>query len=211
MESNELASTLVDSLTEFDPAQITPELAELALDHILDDGIIKDIPVVRSFYAVYKTTVSLRDRALIKKITRFLFSLNKITSKERTDFKEKMAKDIKFKKKVGEHLLLILDRLDDMDKPHLVANAFGAFEKGLIGYEEFQRLASAIDKTFFPDLITFNANKDYKPLSSNTILSLVNSGILELEAMPSIKISAKNNKFKITELGTLLLDYCFKE
>lgn len=211
MESKELAPTLIDSLTDFDPTQITPDLAELALDHILDNGIIRDIPVVRSFYAVYKTTVALRDRALIKKIIRFLFSLNKVSSEERSKFKEKIEKDDKFKKKVGEHLLLILDRLDDMDKPYLVAHAFGAFEKGLIDYEAFQRLALAIDKTFYPDLISFNANHDYKQLSTNTILNLVSSGILELEAMPSIKLSAKNNKYRITELGKQLLDLVFKE
>lgn len=83
--------------------------------------------------------------------------------------------------------------------------------KELIDYESFQRLASAIDKIFLPDLKSFNSNRNYKQLSTNTILNLVNSGILELEAIPSIKLSAKNNKYRITELGKQLLDFVFKE
>lgn len=210
MEPKDLAPSLIESFTDFDIAQITPDLAEVALDHVLDDGIVKDIPVIRSLYSIYKTTISLRDRALIKKLLIFLSSLKSLLPEKKQKFKERINKDDKFKQKVGEHLLLILERLDDMGKPFLVANAFHAFLEELIDYETFQRLASAIDRSFFLDLKYLETVNDYKRLSSHSIINLVNSGILEWESMTSINLAAVNNKYQLSDLGKLMLKFVLK-
>ena len=210
METKELAPSLIESFTDFDIAQITPDLAEVALDNVLDDGLVKDIPVVRSLYAFYKTTVSLRDRALIKKLLIFLSSLSSVSPEKRKAFKDRINKDEKFKQKVGEQLLLILERLDDMEKPYLVAHAFQAYIEELINYEIFQRLASVIDRSFFLDLKSLKSVKNYRKLSSHSIINLVNSGILELVSTTSVILTAENNKYQLSDLGKILLKFVLK-
>jgi len=207
MEPKALAPSLVDSFTEFDPAQITPDLVEVALDHVLDNDIIKDIPIVRTMIGVLKAATSIRDRALVKKLIRFLFSLGSVSSETREQFKARMNVDEEFKKKVGEKLLLIVERLDDMSKPNLVAHAFQAYMEQKIDFDMFQRLAGAIDKSFYSDLMALKSRGGSNALSPQAKLELSNSGIIELESTPSINLSSRNNRYQTTEVGRHMLKF----
>lgn len=211
MDPKDLAPSLVDSFTEFDPAQITPDLVEVALDHVLDEGIIKDIPIVRTIAGVYKATVSIRDRALVKKLVGFLFSLSTVSSETRGQFKARMNVDEEFKNKVGEKLLLIIERLDDMGKPNLIARAFQAYMEEQIDFDMFQRLASAIDKSFYSDLMSFKSVGSPNRLSPQAKLELSNSGIIELQSTPSIDLSSRNNQYQITDIGRKMLNLVLKQ
>jgi len=210
MEPEALSTSLVDSLTEFDPAQITPDLVEVALDHILEDGVIKDIPIVRMIAGLGKAVASIRDRALVKKLAKFLASLKSVSEEVRGRFKARMNEDDKFKRKVGEKLLLIIERLDDMGKPTLIALAFQAYMEESIDFETFQRIACAIDKSFYEDLMSLKASGAPNRLPPQAKLELSYSGIIELESTPSINLSSRNNKYQITELGRALLKYVLK-
>ena len=48
------------------------------------------------------------------------------------------------RRRVGEALLLLLDRLDDMGKPELVARVFRALIRGQVDRPTFQLMGSAI-------------------------------------------------------------------
>lgn len=210
MKTKALSSSFVESVTEYDPAQITPDLLEVALDNIFDDGLIKDIPIVRSIAGLYKASVSLRDRALVKKLVRFLFSLGSVSSQTRNAFKARMNIDEDFRCKVGEKLLLVLERIDDMGKPSLIAHAFKAYMEEQIDFDMFQRLASATDKCFYSDLMSFKAGNP-NGLSPQAKLELCNAGITELESTPSINLSSRNNRYQITELGRNMLKFVLKK
>jgi len=56
MEEKELAQSLIDTVTNSDLFRIFPDMAEIALDHVLDDGLLKEIPVVQSIVALCCTT-----------------------------------------------------------------------------------------------------------------------------------------------------------
>jgi len=207
MKPKTLAPSLVDSFTEFDPAQITPDLLEVTLDHLLDNAIIKDIPIVRTIAGIFKATVSIRDRALVKKLVKFLSSLNSVSTKARLQFKAKIDVDEKYKINVGEKLLLILERLDDMSKPNLIAHAFQAYIEEQIDFNMFQRLACAIDRSFYPDLMSLKLNGAPNRLSPQTKLQLSNSGVIELVAITGTNLSSKNNRYQATELGKAMLKF----
>lgn len=211
MEPKALAPSLVDSFTDFDPAQITPDLLEVALDYVLDEDIIKDIPIVRTIAGLYKATVSIRDRALVKKLVNFLSSLSSVSQEVRQQFRARMNNDEKFKCKVGEKLLLIIERLDDMGKPALIALSFQAFMEEHINFEMFQRLACAIDKSFYTDLMSLKSSAAPNSLSPQAKIELFNSGVIELESTPSINLSSRNNRYQITDLGRALLKYVLKQ
>ena len=51
--------------------------------------------------------------------------------------------------------MLILDRLDDMEKPQMLAKVFAAFIRSKIDYGTFRHLASAIDHGTAEDLAEF--------------------------------------------------------
>jgi len=80
-----------------------------------------------------------------------------------------------------------------------------------IDFDMFQRLACAIDKSFYPDLMSLKSIRYPNSLTPQAKLELFNSGIIELESTPSINLSSRNNKYQITELGKALLNYVLKK
>ncbi len=77
-EGNEtLEGKLVESIEAKTLGDLTVEYAELGLDGILDDGIIKDIPILRTAVGLAKIGLNVRDRIYAKKIYGFLAQVNK--------------------------------------------------------------------------------------------------------------------------------------
>lgn len=209
-ENTTLAGSLVESLTIFDPDQITADLLEVALDHVLDEGVIKDIPIIRAIAGLAKATVSIRDRILIKKLLAFFFSLRSVSAEVRQEFRAKIAVDEEFRYRLGEKVLLIIERLDDIGKAGLIARAFRAYMETRIDYGMFQRLACAIDKCFYFDLMSLKSNDDPNALPVENKLELSNAGIIRLWAMANMPTS-EFDKYQVTHLGATLLTYVLRD
>lgn len=126
-------------------------LAEAGLDQILDEGFLRDVPVLGTILGVIRATRSVRDLLLAKKLGRFLLALQTVPLKDREDFRQSLSSREE-EIKVGETLILLLDRLDDLEKPQLVARVFGAFLRGEIDQTTFRLMASAIDRLHLPHL-----------------------------------------------------------
>lgn len=65
MEKMTLSIALSDSLKDETTSCIT-ELAEVGLDSIMDDGVLKDIPFISTAVSIYKIGNSIKDRNNIK-------------------------------------------------------------------------------------------------------------------------------------------------
>ena len=76
MDEQSLSLSFGNSLTE-DVAGIVGEYAELGLDALVEDGLLKDIPVVSTAVAVYKIGKSIHERHHITKLVSFLNEINK--------------------------------------------------------------------------------------------------------------------------------------
>lgn len=89
-------------------------------------------------------------------------------------------------KKSGEVLTLVLDRFDDLSKPRLLAVIFQAYARRQIGFDEFRRLARAIDLAFVDDLLELArfAQREL-PVPNELLVSLGQTGLAKL---PSHKV-----------------------
>jgi hypothetical protein len=152
MESNTLHYQIVESICSPELVGIGEDFSEVVLDSMLDDGVLQDIPVVGTIVKVFKGAMDIRDRIFIAKVARFLFGLSRVPLKRRQLFKEKMNANNKFRRKLGSTLILLLDRLDDIEKPDFVAFCFIAYLNDAITFETFRRVTSAIDIAFLEDL-----------------------------------------------------------
>ena len=70
--------------------EITKDLTEVAIDAFFNDGILKDIPIVGTFFNLYNLSQNISNSFFTKKILKFLFELNSISNKERLDFIEQL-------------------------------------------------------------------------------------------------------------------------
>ncbi len=94
--------------------ELALELAEVPLDQLLAEGMLRDIPVLGTAYRLARLALSIRDQIFLAKVARFLIPVKAIPDEEREAFARKLTEDRDTARKVGEAILLIIDKLDDM-------------------------------------------------------------------------------------------------
>ncbi len=124
---NDLGLSFMKTLGSTDLSSVTQDLAEVGLDAIFKDGVIKDIPIISTIFGLTNAIVTIKDMLLAHKILLFLYGLKDITTKERNKFINSMEGNAAHQRKVGENLIMLLDRLDDLDKPEMLVKLFKSY------------------------------------------------------------------------------------
>ncbi len=150
----DLGLSLIDTLASSDLSGVLEDQAEVIVDRILKDGLLKDIPIISTITGAVKTVIAVRDYLLVLKLVRFLQGIN-ITEEERAHFEKTIGDDAEYRRTVGQNLLMLIDSLDDVTKADMVARLFKAFLQDNITYDEFKRFASVVESIFIGDLNGF--------------------------------------------------------
>lgn len=145
-------TALIKSIADSDLGDLGIDIGENFIDALLNETISTDIPVLRSILGIVKAGRTIRDYYFVKKVVRFLKGLDDIPEQERRAVCRTLEADQKTRGRWGETLLLVLDRYDHLDKPAMMADLFKGFTRGEIGFDEFLRFSSAIDRAFIEDL-----------------------------------------------------------
>jgi hypothetical protein len=74
-ESEPLGQSLMITLKESKLGQIIETIAEVPVDFILEDGFLREIPVVSTLVDIIRVGAAYRDRLLLKKLLLFLREL----------------------------------------------------------------------------------------------------------------------------------------
>jgi hypothetical protein len=149
----------------------------------LDDGVLKNLPVVGAIVKIFKGVMNIRDRIFIAKVARFLFELSKISTEKRSVFKERMNADKKLQRRLGLTLTLLLDRLDDIEKADFLAWCFSAYLNDAITFDIFRRIASAIDIAFVEDLKAIcREDIDLQAEETISLFNLSRTALIEFRA-----------------------------
>ncbi len=137
---NDLEQSLLRTLQEADLSELTADAADKALEAV--DGI----PVVGFLHKAWKTACAIPTYLFMKKMIRFLCELKDVSPEERRSQLAKLDVVPGEKEKVGEAVLLLLDRLNDMEKAGMMGRAFKAYLLGKISMEQLRSLDYAIDR-----------------------------------------------------------------
>ena len=153
MEEKSLSVAFADSLKE-ESISCIGEYAEIGLDAVMEDGILKDIPIVSTAIALYKIGSSIKERHNLKKLLVFLNELNNgiLDEQKRKEYQQKFQSNEKFRNQEIEYLLVLIDRYINYDKPKLLAKLYLAYLKGDISWVEFVKYAEVIDLFLNGDL-----------------------------------------------------------
>lgn len=213
MEKKLIGNSLLESVKSSGIDGITTEYLESGLDSLLDTGVLKDIPIVGTIISIYKTGYAVKDWSFIRKITRFLFELKKIPQQEREEFLSDLNKDSKLSNRVGEKLILIIEKLDDIEKADMLGKLFSALIMGKIDSDTFFRLSMYVDRVYINDLIAINNNKKCNSIVKE---SLANIGIMSMHSVQAGGFlgsrpgeTAIVNNYYINDNGKLLLSILF--
>lgn len=152
MPKKSVGKSLVETIKDSDLSDVAGELTEVGIDAFLDEGVLKNIPVINVIHGLWKTGVAVRDYIFIQKLLMFLDELAEIPREERVQMIEQLEQDSTYRENVGENILLILEQLDHLEKAKYAGRAFSAYCKGYIDSETLERLLVAIDRIVLRDI-----------------------------------------------------------
>lgn len=100
------------------------DVAEVALDHNLSEGVLKEIPFVGTLVRIARAGQSISEELFVRKLVRFLADLKKVPDEDRQKLLDRYPDSSEQQRILGENLLLALERLDDVEKPAVLAKFF---------------------------------------------------------------------------------------
>ena len=174
-----LSDSLAITVAETGSIELPTEILEFSIDQVLDDGILKDIPFVGCIAKGVSVGRSISDRIFYHKVLRFLIALKEVDDADREATRSKIRDDAEYRRKVGEHLVVIVDKIDAFDKATILARVFDHFLTDDIDHDHFVVLAQVIERSLVADLKALGVPDNQRIQFSSTGLAAA-CGILEL-------------------------------
>lgn len=198
MSEKSLAVAFEDTLTAKTMDMIS-DIAEVGLDAVLDDGLLKDIPIISTAVSLFKIGKTIHDRVYVKQLGVFIDEIRKHTVNEekRQKYINKLKENEAFRNKELEYLLTIIARYIGYEKPRMLAKMYLAFLEERISWEELAVFSEIIDRLL---------QGDYKTLRSlNDNFSVQNGingeSILRLFAVGMVYEYDNNSPFDVVGKG----------
>lgn len=174
---------LIDEISSSSIGNIAIDISEVAIDSILEEGLLRDLPGLNIISGLIKTTKNIREKIFAKKILLFLQSLNDCELSKRQSFVNKFDSNPKKKQRIGETLIVILERIDNLEKPIVIGNLFKAYLIEEINYEEFLKMSSIVNKVDLNDLRLLKNAKNTKNVPTEILESLAINGLMNFGIM----------------------------
>lgn len=206
--SNEIANNTID---------LTLDYSEFVLDSFLADGILKEIPFVKTIYAVGKIGASIKERFFVKKLFVFLkeFHNQNIDAQKLNKFRLEFNSDEKYRNEITEQIMIYLDALLTLEKSKILAKLFKAHIDGNIDWQYFNHLSICLDSinpkafSFLQQLSNHNFKIDEEKTSRGIPRNGENEALLYACGV-AYQTSSWSSGFNVSELGKDLYNFGMK-
>lgn len=127
------------------------DCVELGIDSIIENDILKSIPVVNLVIGVGKAGQNIHDRNLLKQTLNFIKTFNegKIKPKKLEKYKKKISEKPKYAEEELGRILILLNNIVDVEKSQLLAKIFKAYVEEVLNWEQFCEISEVINRIFF--------------------------------------------------------------
>ena len=119
-------------------ADLADKLGEVALDSLLKEGTLREIPVIGTAITLYKAGNDVAAYFFAKKIVAFLSEVETIPREKRAEFLDTQCSDEKGIENVGEVTLMLLDKIDHPALATLLGRAFRLMVNETITRQTFE-------------------------------------------------------------------------
>ena len=117
----------------------------------------------------------------------FLSDFQAVEAQERAEMVQKLESDTAYGRKVGEHIIELLDRIESHIKPRMVALVFKAYSESHVDSSMLHRLNSAIEKIPLFEVRNIRQFSDVTPeerfkISPTSLQAFLNSGLADISS-----------------------------
>lgn len=220
MENNNFVKLTMDTLVN-NSIDVGIDFLEMGLDSILEDSILKEIPIVKTVYAISKTGFAIREKHMLKKTIIFLQQLNSngVGNETYENYKQRLRENDEHLYKELEHVIIYIDRIVDERKMLILANLYYNYISGNFLWDQFLEMVNIVDNLFISDLAELNniyhkqtifEYEVHNTISLNRLLtqnliSKIESCVREPDGRVSMYYT--DGDYCISSLGTNLIRY----
>lgn len=174
------------------------EGGEFALDSILPDGIVRDLPIIGPAFSLIKIGKDIQSRIFIEKLKSFIQDIDKFP-----EWKEKF-RDLDECNKISKQLLYVVDSCDDDKKLRLIGLVFNYLVNGEIDKIQFFYIVDMISKSFYPflevlldiDEADTRFKNDGEKYDYDAITHLLNIGALDADGQTVATFDSKTGRIQ---------------
>ena len=180
-----IENSLTETIRNSDLQNVASDISEIVIDSILEDGVLKELPIISTIVGLSKAARNVKDTLFLKKIIHFLTKISHVNTAQRQKMIDLINKNGEQKISVGEKLIYLLDKCDDHIDAKYIGQFFCGFLENKITYEEFLKGARIIQDIYIGDFERFLKQDSSKieimgspeETPDENSLPLINSGI----------------------------------
>ncbi|KOP67212.1 hypothetical protein AMS62_19630 [Bacillus sp. FJAT-18019] len=153
------------------------DLSEVVIDNVLENDIVKEIPIVKSIVAATNMGLRIKERHFAKKSLVLLkqFWSSSIDEDKLNKFKSRLNIDSKYTAKVMEQLLIILDRYIEEEKAVIMGKLLASHVNDKLNEEEFFEYIIILDQLYVTDFkvlrMYYDKTKEIESTNKNKFIN----------------------------------------
>jgi hypothetical protein len=198
-----LENQVVAVIKSDDAQALIEEYVKVGLDAFIETGVAQHIPIVSTIVGVTKIGLSIHDRIFMKKSLELMAPLSSLKPDERRRMVERLEGDANYGRKVGEHLLELLDRIESVRKPRMISRVFLAYLQNEVDAVMLHRLLYTVERIPIHEISSLRIFCERKPEERDaplfTLQSLASAGLLDAQS------AFGGMAFQANEIGTAFL------
>lgn len=124
------------------------DYSNIGIDSITEDGVLSEIPFVKTIVAGTKITLAVKEKFFVKKFLNFLseFHNGDIDPEKYIKFKNRLDNDKKYRDNVIEILTIMIERYIDINQSKIMANLFKEYINGSMDWDKFYSLCIVLER-----------------------------------------------------------------
>lgn len=200
------------------------DIAEIGLDNVLEEGFLRDIPVLGTIAALCKTGLNIQERHLIRQTALFIQSFNQqsLTDEALQTYRKELEKNSqKAEREIGR-VILLLDRMLEEQQAKSLGKLYKGFISGLLMWDEFVELSEANARMFVSDYAELKSIINSPIKQDDDISDQVLYKINRLESLglvmenrtrlngTTLHYAKSDNRFEPTPIGKKFFDLAIK-
>jgi hypothetical protein len=178
------------------------EVGDFLLESLVENELIKEIPVIGTSLRFISAVNSIRDTVYINKVKSFLNQVGEISEEQKQRLISESKKSEKNRIKFGNALYSSIEKSDSQVKIQYIGIAFEAFLNGDIEENDLRMICHIINNTFVDELIEvvenniLNANLKNVVSSGLAVSHFVPKTLQGNSAQPFYELSTAGEKLK---------------
>jgi hypothetical protein len=167
----QLVPELKDSLFNDNVKDIGMDISELIIDNAMNEGVLKEIPIIKSIVAFCKTGMAIRERNLLMQTIAFIQGLNEknISQEKKEKYLNRLSNIDIAEKELGRVLYLLDSQIENIQSK-ILGRMYFAYVEEEINWNKFCELAEANRRMFVSDydvLLRLSKNRTSEQLLDN--------------------------------------------